>query len=244
MIPKCIHYCWFGGNPLPKQVRKCIASWEMNCPDYNIQFWNEDNFNISCHPYMLEAYQAGRWAFVSDLARLLIVYQNGGIYLDTDVELVGSLDAVIDNTFFFAIEKYFDKVKGRNSIHVATGLGFGAEKGNQVLKRMIAEYDGIHFKRVDGTFDFTPCPKRNSRALETYGFSEKDELLRFEGGTIYPSEYFCPIEYKTGKKHFTKNTVSIHHYSASWKTEKEKFIENVKISGRIVINKLGGGIRK
>lgn len=100
MIPKVMHYCWFGMNEMPESIIKCIDSWKKYCPDYTLQLWTEDNFDVNSHPYIQEAYKAKKWAFVSDLARLLIIYNNGGVYLDTDVELISSLDSVLVNTFF------------------------------------------------------------------------------------------------------------------------------------------------
>ena len=119
MIPKKIHYCWFGGNPLPELAIKCLESWKKYCPDYEIIEWNETNFNLDSCEYVREAYQAKKWAFVSDYARLKVVYDNGGIYLDTDVELIKSLDRLLKNKSFFGTE---------TTGVVATGLGFGAEK--------------------------------------------------------------------------------------------------------------------
>ena len=241
MIPKMIHYCWFGKNPMPETVEKCIQSWKIYCPDYKIILWNETKFNVNVHPYMFEAYQAKKWAFVSDLARLLIVYEHGGIYLDTDVELLKSLDIVRKNTFFFAIEKNRNSISGEDTIHIATGLGFGAESGNIVLKSLISEYDNVHFKLADGSVDKTPCPVRNSNALKKYGYRGNDELLQFFGGTIYPSEYFCPTEYSSKKTHFTDNTISIHHYDASWKSPKERMVGRMKTEVRKIIYNLRGG---
>lgn len=235
MIPKTIHYCWFGGNPVPKDVEKCISSWKRKCPNYNIVCWNESNFDVKSHTYIKEAYEAKRWAFVSDLARLLIVYNNGGIYLDTDVELLKSLDGIIkDNEFFFAIEKDTNIKTGEESIHVATGLGFGAEKNNQVLRNLINEYDDAHFYQHEGKYDLTPCPVRNTDAFKKMGVKIEDKMIKLKGGTIYPSEFFCPEEYSSSITRFTTNTVSIHHYTASWKTSKER----MKDKARIVYRKL------
>ena len=222
MIPKIIHYCWFGGNEEPESVKKCIASWRRYCPDYEIKKWDESNFPIDSHPYMLEAYHLGKWPFVSDLARLIIIYNNGGVYFDTDVELIKPIDEILmNNSFFFGIENLPDPSHNSRSIHVATGLGFGAEIHNTVILELIKTYDNASFVLPDGTTDLTACPVRNSKALEQYGFNWCDTELAFMGGTIYPSEYFCPIEYGTGISHITNNTVSIHHYASSWKTKEE-----------------------
>lgn len=238
MIPKIIHYCWFGGNEEPSDVKKCIESWKKYCPDYVIKRWDETNYCYQQNFYTAEAYLEKKWAFVSDYARLDIIYQNGGIYLDTDVELVKSLDDIIaKNNFFFALEKDTNIQSGISTINVATGLGFGAEKGNEVLKSMIEQYYNIHFKTING-LDLTPCPVRNTSALKKYGLILKDQIQYFEGGTIYPSEYFCPIECSSDVVNFTDNTVSIHHYSASWKNSNEKMLYRIRIIKRKIVKKI------
>ena len=195
-IPKVIHYCWFGKNPLPESVEKCIESWKKYCPEYKIICWNEDNFDVSCCDYVREAYEAQKWAFVSDVARLMIIYEHGGIYLDTDVELIKSLDFVVDeNEFFFGIETQSGDVSSIVS-EVNTGIGFGAIVHNRIVKEMLDIYVDLHFETADGV-DLTPCPKRNSMVLEKYGFDGQDAKYNFMNGTIYPSKYFCPLEYNS-----------------------------------------------
>ena len=131
MIPKIIHYCWFGRNPKPELAVKCIKSWKKRCPDYEIIEWNEDNFDISsCPLYVRQAYEAKKWAFVSDYVRLKVVYDEGGVYLDTDVELKKGLDALLAYDAYFGFE---------DGTHVNTGLGFGAVKGAPILKEMMQD---------------------------------------------------------------------------------------------------------
>lgn len=224
-IPKVIHFCWFGHNPLPSSVKACIQSWKKRCPDYRIVGWNENNFDISRCAYMQEAYEAGRWAFVSDVARLFIIYEHGGIYLDTDVELLRSLDSVIQtNQFFFGIETHTSKREHTVSSAVNTGLGFGAVKKHPTVKAMLDMYTEIHFSQ-NGVLDMTCCPQRNSAALRAYGFTGEDRLYQFLGGSIYPSEYFCPREFETDATHFSRKTVSIHHFHDSWQTPEEKYYD-------------------
>lgn len=220
MIPKIIHYCWFGGAPLPEFAQKCIASWKKNCPDYRIKEWNESNFDVSFCDFAKEAYESKKWAFLSDCARLYIIYHEGGIYLDTDVELIRPLDEFLDNKAFLGEE---------TTGAVATGIGFGAEAKNPIIGELIQEYFGRHFKLQDGMLDMEPCPKKNTEPLLKYGYqySGKD-IWRIPDVTVYPPEYFCPLNYETQKLKITRNTVSIHHFVATWHTPLEKVIIKIE----------------
>ena len=241
MIPKVIHYCWFGGNKKPEAVKRCINSWKKFCPEYTIVEWTEQNYDVSLHPYTKEAFEAKRWAFVSDFARLWIIYEYGGIYLDTDVELIKPLDIVLDNQYFLAIETVTNEYLGTVTSHVATGLGFGAEPKNEIVLSMLNEYNNVHFIKQDGSFDLTPCPIRNNNAIVKIGYRNNDELLNTCGGTIYPSEFFCPEDYGSDVKRYTENTISIHHYSATWKTRREKVENNMKSTIKKLIKMYRGG---
>ncbi len=209
MIPKKIHYCWFGRNPKPKSVEKCINSWHKYCSDYEIIEWNEDNFDISASIYTMSAYNQRKYAFLTDYVRLLIVYQYGGIYFDTDVELIRSTDDLLDNSAFFGFE---------NNNYVNTGIGFGAEKGNKIVKLMLEEYNDL----PDSSF--ARCTELNTRALMKVGLVPNGQKQTLNGNIIYPPEYFCPKDYWTGVISLTKNTYSIHHFDASW-FSKEQQIE-------------------
>lgn len=220
-IPKVIHYCWFGGNPLPELAIKCIGSWKKYCPDYEIKEWNESNYYTD-NVYARETLEQKKWAFYSDFARLDIIYKNGGIYLDTDVEVIRGLDDLLKNICFLGIEK---------SGYIATGLGFGAVKRNENIKRMLKEYDNIHFILPNGMYDFLPCPERNTYPFMQYGFSSKaKEIQEICGATIYPPEYFSPLNYETGEMNVTENTYSIHHYTASWQSEADRKYYNWAIA--------------
>ncbi len=220
MIPRIIHYCWFGGNPLPESVLKYIESWKKYCPDYEIKQWNEENYDYKKCPYTLEAYEAKKWAFVSDYARLDIIYNNGGIYLDTDVEIIKSLDGLLDNECFLALEQH--------SHLIASGLGFGAEKGNEAIKEMLDEYRDVHFKLANGIYNtMPPCPTRNTAPFYKHGFNlEIDKPVKLGSATVYPPEYFCPYNYEDNSCNITENTVSIHHYDSSWVSDFEKELIN------------------
>ena len=207
-IPKAIHYCWFGRQPKPALICKCIKSWRKYCPDYEIIEWNEDNFDITACPlYVRQAYAAKKWAFVTDYIRLRVVYDHGGIYLDTDVEVIKSLDFLLNSRGFFAFE---------NGVYIATGLGFGAEKGSEIILEMMNDYLNIPFLRDDGSFDTSPCPGKNTAVLLRHGLIQNNTLQCLDGYMIYPKDYFCPVSYSTGKLVKTKNTVAIHWFTSSW----------------------------
>jgi mannosyltransferase OCH1-like enzyme len=181
---------------------------------------------------MREAYEAKKWAFVSDYARLKIIYDNGGIYLDTDVEIIKPIDDLLKSSGFMGFDE-----KGI----VATGLGFGAEKGNPIVGEFLKDYNDISFYLPDGSFDLTPCPDRNTEALKRLGMDVNNTNQTFMDMVFLPQEYLCPMDYYTGKKTITKNTYSIHHYSASWTsavTKRTTFIK--RIIGVKMYNKLYG----
>lgn len=231
-VPKVIHYCWFGRGKLPKLAEKCIRSWKKYCPGYKIVCWNEDNFDINCNRYVKEAYEARKWAFVSDYVRLKVLCDEGGIYLDTDVELIKPLDGIIEKGGYMAFDE--------NGV-MCTGLGFACEKGNELVRRLLEDYRDIPFVLPDGKYDMTPCPDRNLKVLEALGMDTKNTSQEFMGIRFYPREYFCPMEYSTGKKKITPNTHSIHHYSASWTSATSKRTTFLKrIIGVKLYNKLYG----
>lgn len=206
MIPKKIHYCWFGGKELPSDVVKCIESWKKMAPEYEIIRWDESNFDVNSHPFMKKAYEEKFWAFVSDYARLKVVYENGGIYLDTDVELIKSLDELLDNKCYLGVQE--------QDHCVASGLGFGAEKGSSVLKAMLEEYDKIEFSKE--IVNDIACPLINTRVIERLGYVANGQYAALGEVTIYPAEYFDPYSTGNSQCRLTDKTISIHHYSASW----------------------------
>ena len=209
-IPKMIHYCWFGGNPLPEKALKCIESWKKYCPDYEIKRWDESNFDITYNKYVNEAYKSKMWAFVTDVVRLYVVYTYGGIYLDVDVELLKGLDDLLKYNAFMGFE---------NQKNINTGLGFGALKNNQIIYEILKDYDDISFITEDGNFDLTPCPQRNTVILNKNGLIQNNTMQIIDGMIFLPTEYFCPKDYGTGKLEITGNTYSIHHFCASWHTK-------------------------
>ena len=216
MIPSTIHYCWFGHNPKPELAEKCIESWKKHCPTYEIIEWNEDNVDLSCCPvYVKEAYAREKWAFVTDYIRLKVVYENGGIYLDTDVELLRPLDDLLTHSAFMGCE---------GTEYVNTGLGFGAEKGCIILRNNMAVYERMNPIDETGSFVSSPCPHYTTKILKELGisFPIKNIVVTDMGLTIYTNEYFNPYDWKMDKLKLTGNTYSIHHYGGSWMSGKQK----------------------
>ena len=212
MIPKVIHYCWFGGNPLPGDVKKCIASWKKYCPGYEIKRWDESNFDINCHPFVKAAYTAKAWAFVSDYARLKVVYENGGVYLDTDVELVKGLDVLLDNPCYVGIQA--------KDLLCNTGLGFGAVPFSPTVRAMMEKYDHITFD-TDKKNTFA-CPWLNDEVIRFLGYKNSNSVVHLADVTVYPPRYFDPYPSGVNKNLFNDDTISIHHYSASWTSGKQR----------------------
>ena len=221
MFTKTIHYCWFGNNPLPDNAIKYIESWRRYCPDYEIKEWNENNFNMKCCSYVEDAYNAKKWAFVSDYARFWILYNYGGIYFDTDVEMIDSIDDILNCGPFMGIES------GHEAL-VAPGLGIGAEKGNKIIKEIIDYYDSQSFYDKNGAINKTTVVTRVSEILKKNGYKATGELERVGNFTIYPADYFCPINYHNGKTTITSNTRTIHHYAETWHNPAEKIIDSIR----------------
>lgn len=238
MIPKKIHYCWFGGNAIPERDLKCMESWKKFCPDYEIIRWDESNYDITKNRYMKEAYEAKKWGFVPDYARLDIIYEHGGIYLDTDVEIIRNIDDLLENRAFMGFE-----VGGK---FINFGLGFGAEKNMPLIKELMTDvYSDRPFKIGEGEFDTTPSPVINTEFLVEKGLERNNTLQEVEGMVIYPVEYFCPIDYTTNILSKTPNTYSIHHYCASWhEPEEHKIVAIHQKCKRVFGEKAGYKIGK
>lgn len=208
MTPKVIHYCWFGRKPLPKSAIKCIESWRKHCPDYEIREWNEDNFDVNAIPYTAQAYSRGKYAFVSDYARFDILYRLGGLYFDTDVEIIKPINDIVANGAFMGIE---NAAPGVNP-----GLGLGTEKGHPLYLDILNHYRSVPFVDENGVQIPGTVVKHTTDVLKRHGFIEKDELQSIGGITIYPNEYFNPLDDATGRLDITPNTRSIHWYSKTW----------------------------
>ena len=212
MIPKVIHYCWFGGNPLPKSAQKCIDSWRKFCPDYDIIEWNENNFDVSLNQYVREAYQNKKFAFVSDYVRLYAMYTYGGIYMDTDVEVVKNLDDFLHHEGFSGFE---------SDVSIPTGI-MASQKGFKLFEDLLAYYDTHTFINSDGSFNMTTNVATITSMMYKYGFVPNGKFQIIEGFALYPKDYFCPLENGTGKLTKTSNTATIHWFNKSWVSPKDR----------------------
>ena len=221
-IPKVIHYFWFGGKELPPMAKKCIASWKKYCPDYEIREWNESNFDVNQIPYTKQAYAAGKYAFVSDYARFLILEQMGGIYMDIDVELVRSLDDILERGAYLGCEEDYEA-----GILLNPGLGMAAEAHDPYLQEIVDTYQSINFQNEDGSQNMTTIVRYTTDFFKKHGLQEVPGIQKVGNFFIYPREYFSPQHYKTGKKTMTPNTHSIHHYIASWYTPYGRFADKM-----------------
>ena len=212
MIPKIIHYCWFGRNPLPKSAKECIASWVKYFPDYEIKEWNEDNFDVNILPYTKDAYDAKKYAFVSDFARFWVLYNYGGIYFDTDVEVIKPMETIVSKGAFMG----WELPNNAGVPSVAPGLCLGIEKGNSLYEEILDKYKCMSFWESEGkrnTYSMVPMV---TDLLIKHGLKRDGTLQEVDDITIYPSEYFCPMDPNTGIIDRTPNTVSIHWYDSSW----------------------------
>lgn len=214
MIPKIIHYCWFGRGKKSDLILKCIESWKKYCPDYEIKEWNEDNFDINCCQYVKEAYEHKKWAFVSDYARLYVLYNYGGVYLDTDTELIKNIDSLLNYSAYAIFEN-------KNII----GLGLiGSSANNKWVLECLNNYNNINFLNTNGTINIVTITKLISKLTEEkYNLKlsgkkiEIDNLL-----TVLPEDYLNSI---LGENKKTENTVAIHHCDASWIDGNKKIIK-------------------
>lgn len=213
-IPKVIHYCWFGRGEKPELAKKCIESWKKYCADYELKEWNEENFDLHSNEYVWQAYQSKKYAFVTDYLRLYALYHEGGIYMDTDVEVLKPLDEFLKHQAFSSFE---------NNNMIPTGM-MAAEKGNAWIKDLLDEYTDLKFIDEKGNMDLTTNVTRITNLThEKYGLVLESSYQDLKGGivTMYPHDYFCPKDWDTGEIHLTENSHTIHHFSGSWHGEKE-----------------------
>lgn len=230
MIPKTIHYCWFGRGKMPLVAERCIASWHRFLPDYKLQLWNEDSFDITSVPYVKEAYEARKFAFVTDYVRLYALYHQGGIYMDTDVEVVKNLDILLSLPAFSGFESDHE---------IPTGI-MASEAHNAWTSEQLRYYTGRHFRRHDGSYDYTTNVEIMSGIMSANGFVLKNSYQIYkECMHMFPKDYFCPKS-RTGIITLTANTYCIHHFEGSWQpigSKIKRFIFR-KLVGPILTDKL------
>lgn len=206
-IPRVIHYCWFGGKPLPPDALKCIESWKKFFPDYEIKQWDESNFDVNIIPYTSEAYSIGKFAFVSDYARMWVLYHHGGVYFDTDVEVVRSFEDVLSRGGFMGFE---------TNEFINPGLGMALPKSSEIALGVMVEFERTKFLNEDGSFNPKGIVPLTTKILLSRGLKQNGELQNIGDISVYPIDWFNPLDDATGRLRKTANTYSIHWYSKSW----------------------------
>lgn len=228
-IPKIIHYCWFGKNEKPDIVKKCIDSWKRNLKEYKIIEWNEENFNIEENLFVKQAYEAKKFAFVSDYVRVNALYNYGGIYLDTDVEVIKEFsDDMLSQESFWGFEE-------KNYIATST---IGSKKGNILIKKFLDQYNDMTFIDNEGNFDLSTNVCLISNMMKELGFELNGEFQKIHSiATIYPQEYFSPYDYINCYLKSSKNTYTVHHFYKSWLPLDARIKGKIK---KILANIIGG----
>ena len=222
MIPKIIHYCWFGRGEMPQLAKDCIASWHKYMPDWEYKLWNEDNFDVNSVPYVKEAYEAKKYAFVTDYVRLYALYTEGGVYMDTDVEALKSYEDLLTLKAFTGYEgsKYRPPVTGT----------IASEAGGIWVKDQLGEYDGAHFLKEDGSFDMTTNTVRISSSMKKMGFVQDGKYQVFKDMHIFPTDFFCPRQ-TTGELLISQNTYCDHHFMGTWNDRKQSMSLLLRLVG-------------
>lgn len=238
-IPKVINYCWFGNNDKPEMILKCIKSWKQYLPDYEIKEWNENNFDVNCCDYVAEAYKAKKWAFVSDYCRMWVQYNFGGVYFDTDVELIKSPGDMFDNpTIGF---------ESRDNLN--PGLVFACEKENWFCREMLEWYAQDHFY-IKGKMNYVTICDRSTKIFLSHGLCLNNKAQQIKGYNVFPSDYFNPKGSNGGYLKITSNTISIHNFAGTWIDDEAQKTTIHSFKGKIYLfiktivgNKLANKIR-
>lgn len=215
MIPKKIHYCWFGRGQMPELAINCIGSWKKYLPGYELILWNEDNFDINCNHYVKEAYEAKKYAFVTDYVRLYALYHHGGIYMDTDVEVLKPLDHFLVHRAFTGCE---------NEKLCVTGI-MASEQYHNWIKKLLNDYQDKKFLFTDGSYNTKPNTQMITEITTMkFGWEKENRYQVLKDDlNIYPFDFFCAKDWRDGKLYITDNTVTVHHFSGSWHTKTDKF---------------------
>lgn len=229
MIPKKIHYIWLGKGNLPQIFEKCLKSWQKFCPDFEIKRWDESNLNLDLNQYVRQAYDSKKYAFASDVFRFEILFKEGGIYLDVDVELLKPIDDLLNNKCFLGYEE-------KDVLN--PGCIIGAEAGNKDIKNLLDSYSNEKFIDENGKMDLTTICTRTTDYYKNLGLKCDGTIEKISQSTLFPQEYFNPTDINTQKRKITKNTYSIHHFNASWYDKNLKFKRGVKT----FLNKISFGL--
>ena len=234
LIPKKLHYTWFGEKPISVNLKKCMESWRRFCPDYEIIEWNETNYDIERHTYMKQAYEAGAYAFVSDYARLDILYNEGGFYLDTDVELKRNIDELLYQDAFCGVEKW--------QLINSGGL-CGAVPRHAMIKKLLDARGDIEFINVDGKQNRNTCGFYDTKVAIGEGYKINGRIQIINGMVIYPYDYFHPYDYMSGIVNETDNTYSVHWFNGGWMDKKMKMMNEASRERymKIYQESIGGG---
>lgn len=213
LIPKKIHYMWLGKKQIPSNLQKCIDSWKKYCPDYEIIQWNENNYDVNKHEYMRAAYSQGAYGFVPDYARLDILYEHGGIYMDTDVEVIKNLDPLLYQEAFCGVEKWQVLNFGGCS---------GAIKGHRMIGEFLKSREDVSFLNADGRTNTTTCGYYDTNVAIKNGYQINGKTQHIQGMNIYAFDYFHPYDYMSGHTYMTEHTYSIHRFNGGWLDDKMK----------------------
>ncbi len=217
MIPKIIHYCWMSGEPFPELIRDCIDSWKAKLPDYKIIEWNSQNFDYNIIPYTKEAMEKKKYAFVSDYVRLYALYKYGGIYLDSDIKVLKSFDSLLNDKAFTGFES-----KERIGVWL-----LASEKQNPFFKELLNCYHNRHFITFEGKLDLTPNPVILSPVFEKYGIEFNNQFQKKDLITVYPKEYFCPLDGVTGIVNITNNSYAMHLFNGAWRNKEDVLMSEI-----------------
>lgn len=217
MIPKIIHYCWMSGEPFPELIQECIDTWKKFLPDYKIIEWNKNNFDVNVSTFTKEAFEAKKYAFVSDYVRLYALYNYGGIYLDSDIKVLKSFNDLLNNKAFSGFES-----KDRVGVWI-----LASEKGNPLFKEMLDCYEDKHFIKNDGSLDLEPNTSLLKPVFEKYGIIFNNKYQKNKYITIYPKDYFCPLDESTGELNITKNSYAMHLFNGAWVPKEQKEYTNL-----------------
>ena len=217
MIPKIIHYCWMSGEPFPELIKECIDTWKKFLPDYKIIEWNKNNFDVNMSSFTKEAFDAKKYAFVSDYVRLYVLYNYGGIYLDSDIKVLKSFDDLLNNKAFSGFES-----KERVGVWL-----LASEKGNSLFKEMLDCYKDKHFIKNDGSLDLEPNTSLLKPVFFFFFIVFNNKYQKNKYITIYPKDYFCPLDESTGELNITKNSYAMHLFNGAWVPKEQKEYTNL-----------------